>query len=131
MLPPEDVSGTEVEHEQTAGRAPASYALNEAVGGQRFTVASRVLRAGLVRPYERRPGDPVFRPLRIYASDPVFGFDRTAVAIVNVPYEPLLPGPVGAVIAVDDFDASRKTRHSPVDLDAPTALLESGREPSP
>ena len=42
--------------------------------------------------YTRQPGDPVYRPLRIFALDPSVSRLEGAIANVNVPYEPLETG---------------------------------------
>jgi hypothetical protein len=89
----------------------------------------RTLRA---RPYERRRGDPIYRPLRIYALDASASQREGAVALVNVPYEPLEPGPRGCLFEVEEtFCTTEGLRAQVVDLDAPRVLLESGRRPSP
>jgi hypothetical protein len=90
-----------------------------------------VTRAARVRPYHRRPGDPVYRPLRIYTLDPSQSRLDGALAVVKVPYEPLGPGPVGRLFEVDNADGARRVRYARVDLDAQRALIASGRDPSP
>ena len=89
----------------------------------------RTLRA---RPYERQRGDPIYRPLRIYALDASVSEREGAVALVNVPYEPLAPGPKGCLFEIEEtYRTARGLRPQVVDLDAPRVLLESGRRPSP
>ena len=44
-------------------------------------------------PFKRARNDPVYRRLRIYAIDPAASQLAGAVALINVPYEPLQPGP--------------------------------------
>ncbi|HVF09680.1 MAG TPA: hypothetical protein VNA16_02700, partial [Abditibacteriaceae bacterium] len=85
----------------------------------------------LTRPYERGAGDPLYRPLRIYALDPAVSRLEGAVAAVNVPFEPLQPGPVGRLFVVDDLDDSRGERYRRVDLDEQGVLIRDGRGPSP
>jgi hypothetical protein len=85
------------------------------------------------RPYERRRGDPLYRPLRIYTLDP--GESRLAgsIELVNVPYEPLEPGPVGGVFEIDingGWNDARE-RLAVLDLDDPRVLISNGRDPSP
>lgn len=87
----------------------------------------RVMQA---RPYERRRGDPLYRPLSIYTLDPSASRREGAVTRVNVPYEPLRPGPVGHLFAVEE-KPERPLPLQVVDLDDPRVLLESGRRPSP
>ncbi|HEU4564460.1 MAG TPA: hypothetical protein VFS05_07425 [Gemmatimonadaceae bacterium] len=95
-----------------------------------YNVGPRVERAAEVRGYQPRPDDPLHRPLCIYALDPDESRFDGAVAVVKVPYEPLEPGPVGALLAVEDVDDGGR-RWAPVDLDHPTALIANGRTPSP
>ena len=84
------------------------------------------------RPYRRRRGDPLFRPLSIYTLDPSASHGEGGVARVNVPYEPLAVGPEGHLFVVDEtFETAAGLRLQRVDLDAPRVLLESGRQPSP
>jgi hypothetical protein len=53
------------------------------------------------------------------------------VALVNVPYEPVEPGPKGRLFEVDEADGVLGVRYRSVDLDDPHVLIRSGREPSP
>lgn len=78
---------------------------------------------------------PPFRPLRIYALDPMRLDDSgegfvTPRAVLNVEYEPLLPGPVGARFQVIDFDGSRDVFYEPVDLDDPHVIMTQGLTPA-
>jgi hypothetical protein len=84
---------------------------------------------------------PARRRLRIYSSDPMSAttFDRQVPAkvTVDVPYEPLQPGPSGARIDVVDFDganidgsASSPRFYRPVDLEASGLALQDGLAPS-
>src|SRR5687768_16812397 len=70
---------------------PAAMALppGRARVGTDFVLGPRVARAALLRAYERGVKEPVYRPLRIYALDPAASKRDGAVAVVNVPYEPL------------------------------------------
>lgn len=49
---------------------------------------------------------PNNRPLKAYAFDPSQGKYFGNYMALNVKYEPLQPGPIGAQIAVIDYDAS-------------------------
>ena len=53
---------------------------------------------------------PPTRSLQVYAVDPSMGKNRYASnkIIVQVPWEPLDPGPTGKKIAVIDYDAGGK-----------------------
>lgn len=92
-----------------------------------------VLGPGVARlpaaPYRRKRGDPVYRPLRIYAVDPATPAAEGQVAVLPVPYEPLAPGPVGALFAVDNLDGSLGLRYRRADLDDPRVLIRDGYEP--
>ncbi|MFL6636291.1 MAG: hypothetical protein ACJ8HJ_28680 [Massilia sp.] len=105
-----------------------------------------VARAGGARPgYEIGPGVtrtithapasrrdlPLYRPLRIYTSDPSASRLEGAVTAVNVPYEALTPGPVGRLFSVDSRDATTGQDYVPADLDATYALLSGGYDPAP
>jgi hypothetical protein len=53
---------------------------------------------------------------------------------VNIPYEPLEPGPVGAVFEIDINTGFKKTpsqQYARLNLDDPRVLIQSGRSPSP
>ncbi len=104
--------------------------LQNAVEGRDFVITPNLPRAAQGRPYERQPNDPVYRPLRIFSLDPAISKLDGAIAEVLVPYEPLQPGPVGAVFKVDDFDADQGTHWGRVDLDDHSVLLRDGHAPS-
>ncbi|HEU4884446.1 MAG TPA: hypothetical protein VFT45_19470 [Longimicrobium sp.] len=97
------------------------------VAGKDFTISKRVVAGARFRLYERQPEDPLYRPLRIYALDPAVSTQEGAVATVDVPYEPLEPGPVGDFFKVKP----RGDLTEVIDLEDPTLLLTSGRSPSP
>ncbi|HEX2189876.1 MAG TPA: hypothetical protein VHG51_13300, partial [Longimicrobiaceae bacterium] len=99
--------------------------------GTDYLIAPRAYRAVGAQPYERRPGDPVYRPLRIFTLDPAASQLDGAVALVNVPYEPVEPGPRGRLFEVDGTDGVLGVRYRSVDLDDPHVLIGSGRDPSP
>lgn len=85
-----------------------------------------------MRPYRTRRRDhPIYRPLRIYALDPAQSKLEGAVAIVNVPWEPLQPGPRGALFEVIAFDSVTQTSHASADLEDRIVLMRSGYDPSP
>jgi hypothetical protein len=91
------------------------------------------------------PGMPERRRLRVYAQDPALSYDDGAIYTVSIPYEPLKPGPQGALLVVESLpvhgipparvkQASRTEGEPklapPVDLDAPALLMEHGLAPS-
>ena len=53
------------------------------------------------------------------------------MSTINVPYEPLTPGPCGALVEVDNYDGWQQVHYQRVNLDDPKVLLQDGRAPSP
>lgn len=84
--------------------------------------------AASVRAYERKSGDPLTRPLRVFAVDPSLRRMDGAVATIQVPYEPLLPGPVGRLFEVECADGD--VRFAPLDLESPRILINGGLSPA-
>lgn len=119
-------------------------------GGAADAPWSFELLAGLGRKKTARmapptPGMPERRRLRVYAQDPALSCDDGAIYTVSLPYEPLRPGPEGALLVVEPLPAEQLSpalkraparRRSapalaiPVDLDAPALLMEQGLPPS-
>jgi hypothetical protein len=98
--------------------------------GDYFTLGPGIRRLP-VTPYQREPGDPIYRPLRIYTLDPSLPKLAGAVAAVNVPYEPLEPGPIGNLFCVDNGNEERGTAYEKADLNQPYVLMSNGYRPSP
>lgn len=98
--------------------------------GRHFTIGAGVVRANSSQPFQRRKSDPVYRPLRIFSIDPSLSRLEGAEATVNVPYEPLDPGPIGRFLEVDDRDDSRGQHWGKVDLEDRFLLMTDGRTPS-
>src|SRR5438270_700406 len=73
---------------------------------------------------------PSQRALRVYAFDPSRGARLDNVLTIRVPYEPLTKGPVGAKIAVIDYDASNERYYEAINLDDTNILGQSGLAPS-
>jgi hypothetical protein len=73
---------------------------------------------------------PSRRPLKVYAFDPSLGRMLGNHLTLNVRYEPLAPGPIGARFAVIDYDGNTKRYYAPIDLDDTTILLNDGLEPT-
>lgn len=96
-----------------------------------FEVGERVAWQAAVRPWPRDPRAPAVRPLRIYTLDPSVSARQGGVATVPVPWEPLGPGPVGALFRVDPAGAPPGLRAGPLDLDDPRLLLSDGLAPTP
>jgi hypothetical protein len=99
--------------------------------GEHFNISARVIRSGQVEVYERESTDPLYRPLRVFALDPGASRRDGAIAVVNVAYEPLKPGPVGSLLEVVDEGLDGETLDGPLDLDAPHVLISQGRAASP
>lgn len=73
---------------------------------------------------------PPVRPLKIYAFDPMVGRDTRTRISVDTRNEPLGPGPLGARIAVVDYDARHQCFYTPVNLDDPAILMQGGMDHS-
>lgn len=99
--------------------------------GSRYLIAQSVTRAVEGRPYERKPDDPLYRPLRIFALDPAASQLEGSVTTVNVPFEPLGKAFRGALFEVDPCDGGNGQQYQYLDLDDRKVLLEDGRTPSP
>ena len=98
---------------------------------ERYQVSARVPLQARARPGRREDGGPLHRPLRIYTLDPSVSARLGGVATVQVPYEPLQRGPVGAMFDVRCDGAPKELRSEPLDLDDPRLLLSSGLSPTP
>jgi hypothetical protein len=88
-----------------------------------YEVAASVTQAASILAYERKDSDPVTRPLRIYTVDPSLPRVDGAIATIQVPYEPLLPGPKGYLFEVISAEAP------PLDLESPRILIGNGLQP--
>jgi len=110
--------------------APSSASAERDGLGVRFRVAACVTRE-VARPFVRKTGDPLYRPLKVYTSDPDASRMEVAVALVNVPYEPLKPGPAGSFFKVSSADPQQKGHYQSADLEDPYVLMASGYAPSP
>jgi hypothetical protein len=90
----------------------------------------------------RHGGDqPARRPIRIYSFDPMLAntLDRIgpAVVTVNIPWEPLEPGPSGARVQVIDFDGGSRAGgrtstcfYEPIDLNEVRIAAQGGLTPT-
>lgn len=112
----------------TSSRRAAATRLGCGREGVDFVIGDGVTRAVHARAYERAPGDPVYRQLKIYALDPSASRRDGSIALVNVPYERLGPGPRGTLLEVIDDSANDQSQ---LDLDDHVLLLAQGRAPSP
>jgi hypothetical protein len=73
---------------------------------------------------------PGTRWLRTFAFDPMSTRLSGRHLRVEVPFEPLAPGPMGRSVHVVDYDDSRRTWYQPVDLDLGVVLAQEGLRPS-
>ena len=92
-----------------------------------YEVGPGVTQAASIHAYERKDGDPICRPLRIYTVDPSLPRADGAIATLQVPYEPLKPGPKGCLFEVDCSDGD--TQFPPLDLESPRILIGNGLSP--
>jgi len=98
---------------------------------QPYEISARVALQARLRSPRREPGGPVHRPLRIYTLDPSVSDRLGGIATVNVPYEKLEKGPLGALFDIRSDGAPRDLRAEALDLDDPHLLLSSGLSPTP
>jgi hypothetical protein len=96
-----------------------------------YEISARVARQARTEPSLATAGRPSVRPLRIYALDPSVSYRLGGVALVDVPYEPLAPGPVGGLFSVECTNVPHPLEATPLDLDDPSLLLSSGLAPTP
>lgn len=95
-----------------------------------FALGEGLYRA-TVAPYPRQPEDPLYRPLKIYSVDPSIPKLDGAIVTINVAYEPLDPGPVGCLFAVDTRDGELGIEYRRADLEDRHVLIAGGYQPSP
>lgn len=75
-------------------------------------------------------GQPARRPLKIFAFDPMLGRRRLNRITIDVPFEPLDPGPSGTKVQVIDYDGTRGVFYEPVDLEDRQLLMNGGLDPT-
>jgi hypothetical protein len=97
----------------------------------KFCLGPRVYKSVDTKPYERKSTDPLYRPLRLFTLDPSVSSLLGAEDIVDIPYEPLEPGPRGALLLVENSDGESKMRYQQADLEDSHVLLGSGYKASP
>ena len=91
-----------------------------------YTIGDSVKRAALTKRYRRETGDPTHRPLQIYSTDPADSKLHGSRVKVDVPYEPLQPGPTGSL-----FEVQSSSDQPPLDLNDLPTLITGGLKPSP
>ena len=71
------------------------------------------------------------RPLKIYAFDPMIGRRQGGRIVIDIPNETdLEAGPKGKRIRVIDYDGANDLFYSPVNLDDPAIVMQSGLDPT-
>ena len=121
----------------------ASQTLREALGNharasrpqvsvpRQLTPAEASLLDQALNPPKR---DPVTRPLRVFAFDPLAATKLETLSInetiIPARWEQLEPGPVGEYLEVVDIDPATGVGYAPVDLNQPWPLSQSGFRPS-
>jgi hypothetical protein len=123
----ESVKAVAQSQEVSGVEAPAASPDPPAGEGTGFVIGGGVGRAVEVGTHERASGEPIYRPLKIFALDPSVSKLEGATALVNVPFEPLDPGPVGSLFAVSGVP---KEGEQPLDLEDPNILIRNGLDPS-
>ncbi len=96
-----------------------------------YEIGSRVRLQGAPRPPHPGGTAPAVRPLRVFTLDPSVSFRLGGIATVQVPYEPLRPGPAGALFEIDATGAPHDMPVDLLDLEDPALLLAGGLSPSP
>jgi hypothetical protein len=71
----------------------------------------------------------VRRALRIYTQDPGASRYDAPIATAQVPWEPLDPGPEGALFVVRDYNETRDETYAPIDLDSYEVTSHQGLTP--
>jgi len=95
-----------------------------------FRLSPRVTNGVNGGSYERSSDDPLYRPLRVFALDPSASVLEGAIAVVNVPFEPLERGPTGTLLRVIDDGYGDEDAVKPLDLEDPRLLVSQGKQPS-
>lgn len=96
-----------------------------------FQLGKRVRAAVETPRYERRPGDPVYRPLKIYTIDPSRRRREGQTAEINIPFERVQKGPVGYRFEVEKSGQWPLRDYGEVDLNEDRLLITNGRDPAP
>lgn len=111
----------------TAGRTK-----HVAVPGRHYEHGANLTRPARSPPYRRNSDtDPLYRPLKVFTSDPARSDFDGAVAVVSVPYETLAPGPTGARLAVVADRIEGVPEAAALDLEHPGVLIGQGLTPAP
>jgi len=112
---------------RTGSSGPRVDLVGQGAHGVDFELSRRVTRAATCRSYERKPADPLFRPLRIFTLDPSAACAAGAIATVNVPYEPLDVTLEGTMFKIVDDGLAPNAQ---LDLNDLKVLIDQGLRPS-
>jgi hypothetical protein len=94
-----------------------------------FVLGRSICSPIITEPHRRRSGEAVTRMLRIYTQDPSASLSDVPITAARVPWEPLTPGPTGALFVVRDYNETRDETYSPVDLDSYEVTSNQGLTP--
>jgi hypothetical protein len=97
----------------------------------KFVLGGRIRQSAEIPHFYRSPGDPIYRPLKIYTIDPSRHREEGQTAEINIPFEPLKKGPIGFRFTVRKTDYGPLGKYADVDLDDPDLLIDAGRDPAP
>ncbi|MGB5085147.1 MAG: hypothetical protein WBO09_11175 [Methylocystis silviterrae] len=112
--------------EEDVGRASGMFLARV---GRDYHYGDNLLRAARFNRRRTKKGEPLYRPLRIFMSEPVRnGYTGNAV-VLTVPYEPLEKGPKGSVLHVMCSDRPDSGAVG-VDLEENQILITQGYTPS-
>lgn len=95
-----------------------------------FKLGAGLLLSARPEPYRRRLDDPVRRVLRVYTQDPSTSKSDGAVAEVELPWEPVGPGPTGHIFVVRDVHKPTGEVWAAIDLDDFRVTVDKGLPPS-
>src|SRR4051812_16884999 len=139
-IPHEYRIGASVTRGSAADAMPVGPASSVGAAGKgMFTLGDAITRLEHASPHDphasRQPDAsgvpmPMTRTLLVYTQDPATRKMDVSVATIDVPYEPLGPGPTGAVIRVIDQDATSHDTYEPLDLDRLGSYAPQGVPPS-
>ncbi|HEX2456013.1 MAG TPA: hypothetical protein VHI99_20100 [Vicinamibacterales bacterium] len=96
-----------------------------------FEVSPRLPLLAKVRAFTRGLDSPIVRPLRIYTLDPSVSDRSGGIATVQIPYETLMPGPIGSLFDVRIDKVPEPLTAAVLNLDDANLLIGGGLPPSP
>lgn len=95
-----------------------------------FELGEGILAPARPTPYRRKYDDPVHRPLRVFTQDPAASRFDGAVDTIMVPWEPVGPGPSGALFIVNDVHEPSGRVLGAIDLESRDVVLRQGLTPT-